>query len=510
MQSWRTVPAQAQAVFCRLALFRGGFTLAAGTAVAGLTPAILQDLTAKSLLWSMGNGRYDIHETVRQFALEILTADPEAYRQAAQAYTAYFAQLLASQENRFTAALPEVMTVLRPEADNLRHAWQTAVVAADWDNLRAMMGSLHRFYEAQSWYQESKELFQAAMTALAAQAEAHPLTWGKLLTHNAGIHFRLGKIDEGLQLAQEGARLLASGEDENSLALAWNTLGILQIHRGEFDAATQTLRAAIDLYRRLGNRAEMVRPLANLGSAFSRQGSYAEGLAALEEGLAVCREIGDRRGKALFLNNIAAVLLMQGKQAAARPYLEASLPICDEIGFDLVKQVALYNLGEIYLAQQLDEQVVAVCLEAANIARHLNDRMSLARALKMVGVAQTRQGDFAAAWESLQEGLAAANATNGLPAILDVLDGMATYFLAQNRLQEAGELLHLLASHPAAESQYRDRAQAKLSELSLPYPNSRKLDEVVRWLLAGDQETAVASPAAHPYNANNTTPEVSP
>lgn len=486
-QSWRTLTPAEQAVFSRLALFPGGFTLQSGQAVAGLTPAILQNLIAKSLLWAADDKRYHTHETLRQFALEILTADPKVHQQAVQAYTAYFAQLLAAQENRFTTSLPEVMATLRPEADNLRQAWQIAVATADWENLGQMMGSLHRFYEAQTWYQEVKELFQIAMTTLAAQAKDHPLVWGKLLTHMAGMQFRLGQIDEGLQLAQEGVRLLASGEDENSLALAWNTLGILQIHSGKFEDATQTLRTAIDLYHRLGNRAEMVRPLANLGSAYTRLGRYAEGLAAMEEGLAVCGEIGDRRGEALFLNNIAANHLMQGRGDAARPYLEASLPICDEIGFDQVKQVALYNLGEIHLEQQQIEQAINVCQEAATIARRLDDRMSLARTYKLIGVAQTRRGDYSAARTAFKEGLQIARATKGVPAILDVLDGIATYFLVQNRRKEASELFCLLVHHPATESQYRERAQRKLAKLGEPTTGSRSLDEVVSWLLEEDK-----------------------
>ncbi|MCZ7670404.1 MAG: tetratricopeptide repeat protein [Chloroflexi bacterium] len=199
-----------------------------------------------------------------------------------------------------------------------------------------------------------------------------------------------------------------------------------------------------------------MRPLANLGSAYSRQGKYDDGLAALQKGLAACRDIGDRRGEALFLNNIAANHLMRGEREKARPFLEACLPVCDEIQFDQVKQVALYNLGEIYLHQAQYESAITVCQAAADIARRLQDRMSLARALKIVGVAQIRQGDFVSAWRSLQEGLAAAETTAALPAIFDVLDGMADYYLAVSRQAEARvgvEPTHR-ASAPEVETQH--------------------------------------------------------
>lgn len=483
-QSWEGLSPNEQAVFRRLAVFRGGFTQVAGTAVANLTPSILTTLMAKSFLHTSADpNRYEIHEILRQYAADELAADPAVEAETNLAYVRYFAGELATQENRFTTALDEVMGRLRPDADNLRYAWQTAVARADWNNLAAMMGSLHRFYEAQPWYQEGSNLLQQTLAALEPVTAKHQAVYARLQTHAAGLLFRLGQINEGKQLAKQSLQILRTQPDSNGLALAMNTVGIFQIHSGEFLVAEATLRACINLYRQLANRAELVRPLANLGSACSRQGKYAEGLAALEEGLSVCREIGDRRGEALFLNNIAAGYLMQDQPEAARPYLEACLPICDEIGFDQVKQVALYNLGEICLNQNELTQAIAVCQASAESARRLNSRLNLARALKQLGVAQTRLGTFAAAWGSLKEGLEAAESTNGLPTLVDVLDGIATYFLALDREQEAKELLQLLATHPAAESQYRDRAQGWLTASGMLNFTSRPLEEVVHWLL---------------------------
>ncbi len=462
-QSWERLSPEARSVLARLSVFPGSFDIPAAAAIAGLTAGVLAELSAKSFLRSAGiPGRFESHEVLRQYAAEALAGNPDEAKKTRQAHICHFAQLLASQESRFTSHLDEVMAILRPDLDNFRLAWQGAIEREDWDSLLLMVGSLHRFYEAQTWYQEGYELFQQLILALKPRSKDRRVAWGRLLSHAAGLLFRLGRIAEGKELAEESVLILKESEAPEALALGLNTLGILQIHSGEFARAQTSLQAGIKLYRELGMRGEIVRPLANLGSAYSREGKYIEGLAALEEGLAICRDIGDRRGEALFLNNIAANHLMQGREQEALPYLESCLPICEAIGFNQLQQIALYNLGEIYLNRSEPERTLAYCRLSAEIADQLHDPLSLARALKLVGVAETRLRKFTTARSTFEQALAAAAGTDSLPTVMDVLDGIVTYLQAVGLMDQALELLQLVADHPATESQYQDRARLQL------------------------------------------------
>ena len=56
----------------RLSVFRGGFTREAAEAVAGASLRTLTALVDKSLVRVDANGRYDIHELLRQYAEERL------------------------------------------------------------------------------------------------------------------------------------------------------------------------------------------------------------------------------------------------------------------------------------------------------------------------------------------------------------------------------------------------------------------------------------------------------
>ena len=493
--SWRLLSPQEQHVFRQLAVFRGGFTLEVAAGVAGLTPAILVALRAKSFLRETEDTvataqRYDMHATLHQYAAESLAAHPQEQRQAERQHAYYFAGLLATQEGRFMTALVEVKAILLPEIDNLRLAWQRAVAWRDWPLIKTMVGSLYKLFEAQCWFHEGSELLLAAVAASEEQPPADE-TRGRLLIHAAALLLRLGQLLEAYELIEQGLPILRRHGSPAMVGQALNTLGIYHIYAGQFEAAETALRACIDLYQQHHvEEAGAIRPLANLGSLYARQGNYAASLNTLAEGLALSQKMGDRWGTALFLNNLAAVHLMSGDATRAKKYLEASLPISEEVGHFQNKLVALQNLAEIHVKEGDLVAAVAVGRESVVLARRLNDRPNLARSLKMQGMAEVRMGDTVVAWEHLREGLETAYANQVTPALLDVLDGIAEWLAATGRKQQATELAHFILGHPATEQQYRDKAQALLVQLAMLLTSEqiaaigiRPLDEVVNQLL---------------------------
>jgi predicted ATPase len=71
-ESWQFLSEQEQTALKRLAIFRGGFTRFAAQKVAGASLNVLRSLTEKSLLQKRDEGRYYLHELLRQYAWEQL------------------------------------------------------------------------------------------------------------------------------------------------------------------------------------------------------------------------------------------------------------------------------------------------------------------------------------------------------------------------------------------------------------------------------------------------------
>jgi predicted ATPase len=131
--SWRLLSPHEQGVFARLEVFRGGFRREAAEAVAGATLAVLSALADNSLVRRTPVGRYELHELLRQFAEEKLSASPEHKNAARQAHARYYCQYLARQEARLKgpdhqAALGEIAE----ELENIRVAWRWAAAGGRW------------------------------------------------------------------------------------------------------------------------------------------------------------------------------------------------------------------------------------------------------------------------------------------------------------------------------------------------------------------------------------------
>ena len=82
-----------QAVFMRLAVFRGGLTREAAQTVAQASLPILSTLVSGSLLRRDSEGRYQIHELLRQYAEEQLLA-VDQLDATRDAHSAYFGEFL--------------------------------------------------------------------------------------------------------------------------------------------------------------------------------------------------------------------------------------------------------------------------------------------------------------------------------------------------------------------------------------------------------------------------------
>ena len=104
--SWQMMTQAEQTVLSKLSVFRGGFTREAAEAVTGANLRILLALVNKSLLQrSAENGRFSIHELLRQFASDKLS-QLDKVDEASLAHGRYFAQLLKQETDRAVNMFP--------------------------------------------------------------------------------------------------------------------------------------------------------------------------------------------------------------------------------------------------------------------------------------------------------------------------------------------------------------------------------------------------------------------
>ena len=138
LHTWNRLSAAERGVFMRLSVFRGGAPLEAARHVAGATVAILATLIDHALLRRLPDGRYDIHELLRQFAQEQLEQDRQAAQAAHDTHSSYYAGFLEERSSAITgAAQQRILQEMTAEIDNIRTAW-------NWATGRLHVGDLQR------------------------------------------------------------------------------------------------------------------------------------------------------------------------------------------------------------------------------------------------------------------------------------------------------------------------------------------------------------------------------
>ncbi len=172
--SWAMLSEPERSAMMCLAIFQGGFSRPAAQAVAETSVQTLLALVNKSWLKYQEDGRYQIHELLRQYAAEKLHAGPESWQQAMERYSAYYAAFLEGQGEMIKGRRQkEAYAAIASELENIRLAWQWLLeqgqvkLAVD-----RMLLALFRYTRACALPFELDQLLDQAFQALAKQVDS--------------------------------------------------------------------------------------------------------------------------------------------------------------------------------------------------------------------------------------------------------------------------------------------------------------------------------------------------
>jgi predicted ATPase len=166
--SWELLTDGERAVLSRLSVLRGGFDLAAAGAVAGAGLPVLAALVDQSLVAAGEDGRYSMHELLRQYAAELLAADPAEESRTRWRHAEHYAAL------RLSPAEAGI------EAENLRVATDWLAERADPVALNAHLLRVWELYRQAGWFGEAQACFGAALRRTDL-TPVHRARWQRLL-----------------------------------------------------------------------------------------------------------------------------------------------------------------------------------------------------------------------------------------------------------------------------------------------------------------------------------------
>ncbi|CRK57362.1 Signal transduction response regulator / Disease resistance domain-containing protein [Alloactinosynnema sp. L-07] len=360
--SFDLLDADEAALFPRLGVFAGGFSLEAAEAVWEPTRALdaVTGLVAKSLVRvrrENGVSRFSLLESVSAYAGDLLAADPSGLADAQVRHAAFF---LAQAESADADPTGVRLADLRADHDNLR-------AAISWSphplRLAAALGRychLHGHYrEGRRWLATalstsdepaavtakalaaaaSLALFECDYPAAADHAEAalrhaageHRLT-GRLHRLLGSVARETGRYADALAAYAASAAGYEAAGDHYGLAYSRQLTGATSWLAGDLDTADHILNANLHDFHTLSDRKGAASTSAYLGAVALYRGESARARARLDHALETFGELEFKEGIAWALNLLGLVEYAEGNAAGARPLLTASLALHRELG----------------------------------------------------------------------------------------------------------------------------------------------------------------------------------
>ncbi len=304
--SYDLLTAPEQALFRRLAVFAGGWTLAAAEAVAGDDTldewALLQrlgELVEKSLVVARveqddeaepTEARYRLLEPIRQFAQEQLERHGEVAA-VRHKHVAYFLALAerAAPENvghQDAAGIDQ----LEAENDNLRAALGWSLEQGEAEIACRFGMALRMFWVVHARHGEGRRWMEQAV---ARKPDLDPIMRARALYAMGCCIYGSGENERLLAVAATCARLFADAGDGYGEALGFGLAGFAAILLGDLDGGTTFLQDALTLLRSLGDRWASAHLLIHLALVPLRRGDYPLALRYNEDAFVLAQQTGD-------------------------------------------------------------------------------------------------------------------------------------------------------------------------------------------------------------------------
>jgi predicted ATPase/DNA-binding SARP family transcriptional activator len=486
VQTWQRLACAEQEVLRRLSIFHGGCTRDAAEQVAGATLVILQNLVGKALVRRTPDGRYEMHELVRQFAHEQLHQVSEAHEQVQERHCAYYMTLLAQRTDGVRGGRqPQAVAEIAADMDNIRAAWQSAVAHQATEKIGQALECLCNFYTFRSTHTEGEVVFRQAAQAFGApstRATVHVLSddrrvlQGMLMAAQGYLGARRGASQEGIALMQRGLAFTRAANQHDPLldaivicnlgsiyllagkhgaaqtcaqealptfiqhdylwgmTLCLNVLGIVAYQQGLLAEAGYFLHECVQVARRCEARIEWHNANYYLCIVAIDQGEYGKATHYIAENMALNRELDNPPTMvAQTLRQQAQLDIAQGALDQAVNHMEQNIAVWREGGIN--PRPLLGDLGIALRLQGHYDQAQDLLLQCLVASQAIGHARAVAHCLAELGRLAADQGNFVRAEQCHREALAIWQQSNQIRTAVALSD-IAWALVAQGRVQE--------------------------------------------------------------------------
>jgi predicted ATPase/class 3 adenylate cyclase/uncharacterized protein HemY len=446
-----------RALFRRLSVFAGGWTLEAAESICAGEELerndvldLLTQLVNKSLVIpdseAEAEARYRLLETIRQYARERLleAGGGEKVRKRHLEYYLMYAER-AEPELRGPSQITW-LDRLEKEIDNIRAALEWALDVNVEAGMR-LVSALLWFWHIRSGKSEGIDWLERVLSAEAQERDHAPLSEtramirGKALNAVGSLMIMHGNADRASELSEESLKLhqeLGPSGRQGAAHALWNLAQGASYHE-DLEQAGTLAEKSLALFREVGDTFGVAQCLDHLGSYAMLKGDYVQSKKIWEEDLALRKEIRDKDGVAWVLSCLGNLALWKGEYEQANALYTDSQNAFREIGNKWAVSMALSGKGSVMLAQGKFEQAAKLYEEALAYGRDMGDQNTIAgRRYDMARVSWSR-GDYEQAAKMYEETLTIVRKLDNKGAIAGTLYDLGSVAWVKGDLELAAK-----------------------------------------------------------------------
>ncbi len=399
-----------QAMFRRLAIFAGGWTLAAAQAICGeieganllmaLAALVDANLIRVDLADDIDEPRYAMLEIMREYGVEQLAARGEM-EHTQRSHAEYMLALAQDASHTLKSAeQAKWLFLLEQEQGNLRAALHWA---REYDAILGlcMTIKLWRFWFTRGYFSEGR----AWLETFFAQTDRH---------------------DDYLSMRAD----------------ACNLISVFAAQQADLGHAERFAAISVQLYDEVGDMAGKSSGLSTLGNLAYMRDHYERAEDLYRRALALGRASGDRGRIALSQTNLATALVAQGSYHEAKMLLEESLTLLGDQASPISIAIIKISLSDLAFKEGSYGRAIACAEEAQRLAEQFGDRRMIASSLDHIGKAVAGQGHYQQARDALVQSLQLYNELQDKFGSATVLRHMGDIACGQSEWKQAKNYYH--------------------------------------------------------------------
>ena len=339
--SYELLSKEEKAVFARLSVFAGGFTLEVAEDVGEADLDTLQSLADKSLVRRTGE-RFSMLETIREYSAERLEGSDKA-DDLNRRHAEYFLALAEEAEPHLHRDSAEWADRLEREHDNLRAAMDWSEAAGESELALRLAGGVSRFWYLKSHVSEGQRRLESVLKADPRPTPAR----AKALNGAAVMALNIGDIATARLRAEDALALHRTLGNAWGAAYSTMMIGNAIAEGGDVANARPIFAESVRLFRELGDEHYVLIASFNLAWVTGELGDPEAERAIHEENLRRARALGNRRIEAGSLAELALLARDRGRLEDAAAMLREAIHIEHALGAVLDVAVDLGRLASV-------------------------------------------------------------------------------------------------------------------------------------------------------------------